>query len=163
MKCSNRIRCSQMGATADSLSSLVSAHAEAETVKFVEPFQEYTRVLASIKTAVGQRQDKKTAYLQALADVEVKQAAYRKVLGVPGKESQAKTKEQQVINSQEACDHAKKEFENVSDKLLAEFELFKSQRSVDLKETLLHFVNLQVFNEFQACVLYIYIYIYICL
>lgn len=135
---------SQMGATVDNMSSLLSTHAEAGAVKFLEPLQEYARMLACIKAAVGQRQDRKSAYLQALVDVEAKQAAHRKVMGVPGKESQAKAKEQHVINAQDACEHARKEFEKVSERLLSEFELFKLQKGADLKETLQQLVSLQI-------------------
>lgn len=124
--------------------SLSEKHAETETINFLEPLQEYSRMLSSIKSAVGQRQDKKNLYVHALGDVEAKQAAHRKVMGVSGKEAQAKAKEQAVINAQEACDHARKEFERVTERLLTEFDKFKAQKAADLKETLLNFASSQV-------------------
>lgn len=135
---------SQLATSLDQLYGLTEKHADSETINFAEPLQEYSRMLGSIKAAVHQRQEKKNMYLQAMGDVDAKQAAHRKVMGVPGKESQAKAKEQAVINSQEACEQARKEFERVTERLLTEFEVFKTQKGIDLKDTLLSYVNTQV-------------------
>lgn len=101
-------------------------------------------MISSIRNAIHQRHTKKSNYISCLVDVEAKQQSYRKVLGVTGKESQVITKEQAVITSQNAADTAKVEYETVSERLLTEFELFKNQKSIDFKEILLNFVNLQV-------------------
>lgn len=133
----------QMGATIDSISALTSSHAEAETQKFVEPLEDYTRVINSIKHAMSQRQDKKSAYLHAIVDVESKNNALRK-LQVAGKDAQAKAKEQSVQSAQEACDAAKAEFEKVTDRLVTEFEMFKIHKAADLRQIIVDFVSLQV-------------------
>ena len=54
-----------------------------------EPFDEYIRLIASVKLALQQRADKKVAYLDALTDVEVKQIAHNRVAVVAGKEDAA--------------------------------------------------------------------------
>ena len=110
----------------------------------VEPLEEYSRMLASIKLAMQQRAAKKSAYLSCLVDVDAKSAAFKKLQGVPGKEAQAEVKEQAVSASQDAADAAKSEFEKVSERLLTEFELFKNQKAFDIKEIVTNFVNLQV-------------------
>ncbi len=133
-----------MGSSADSLSVTASAHAEQEAIKLLEPLEEYARMLASIKIAMQQRQDKKVTYMNAMGDVEGKQNAYKKLLGVPGKEAQASAKEQAVQAAQEVTDSAKIEFERVSERLLTEFETFKNQKALDMKEIILNFVTLQV-------------------
>lgn len=134
----------QLGATADNLADAASSHAEQEAIKLLEPLEEYARMLNSIKAAMQQRQDKKTAYMNAMGDVEAKSNAYKKVLGVPGKESQAATKENAVNSAQENANAAKDEFEKVSERLLAEFEMFKNQKALDIKEIVMGFINLQV-------------------
>lgn len=133
-----------MGSSVDSLSVAASSHAEQEAIKLLEPLEEYARMLTSIKYAMQQRTDKKSAYVNAMGDLEAKQNAYKKLLGVPGKESQAAQKEAAVQAAQEATDAAKLEFEKVSERLLAEFETFKTQKASDMKEILLNFVTLQV-------------------
>lgn len=134
----------QVSGATDSLSALLSTQAEAEIVKLVEPLQEYARMLASIRIAVSQRQERRNHYVQTLSEVEARKTAYRKVMGVPGKETQAKAKEQLVVNAEEACSQAQKEFELVSERLLTSFEAFKAQKGQDFKETLLQFVSMQI-------------------
>jgi len=134
----------EVGTTADTLSGNSHTFAEAEVVKLVEPLEEYSRMLNSIKLAMQQRASKKSAYLACLVDVEAKTNAFKKIQGVPGKESQAETKEQAVCTAQDAADAAKVEFEKVSERLLTEFELFKNQKAFDIKEIMCNFINLQV-------------------
>ena len=133
----------QMGTTIDAVSALTTSHAEAETQKFLEPLEDYTRIINSIKNAMNQRQEKKAAYLNAIADVEAKNNAHRKLM-VAGKEAQAKVKEQAVQSAQEACDAAKIEFEKVTERLLTEFEMFKIHKASDIRQIIVDFVSLQV-------------------
>jgi sorting nexin-1/2 len=135
---------SQLGTTADCLAGNAHTFAEAEVVKLVEPLEEYTRMLQSIKHAMQQRAAKKTAYVNCMIDVEAKTVAFRKLQGVAGKEAQAEQKEQAVSAAQDGADAAKLEFEKVSERLLTEFELFKNQKAFDIKEMMTNFVNLQV-------------------
>lgn len=137
---------SQLGSTADGLAGSVHTFAEAEVIKLVEPLEEYYRMLQCIKVAMQQRTTKKNAYINAMIDVEAKTTAYRKVQGVPGKETQAEQKEQAVIAAQDSADAAKIDFEKVSERLLTEFELFKNQKAFDIKEIMTNFVNLQVYT-----------------
>lgn len=113
-------------------------------MKFLEPLEDYVRVIASIKSAISQRTEKKNSYLASLADVEAKSNAHRKLIGVAGKETQAKQKEDAVQMAQEASDVAKQEFEKVTERLLTEFELFKVYKANDLKQYVVDFVKLQV-------------------
>lgn len=135
---------SDMGTTIDALSTLSAAHAESESIKFLEPMDEYARMINSIKHAIHQRQIKKDIYLSSLADFESKQSAYRKLVGIPGKESQAKAKEQSMTAAKEVYEAAKVEFEKVSERLLFEFDCFKSQRAVEMREIIVDFVSLQI-------------------
>jgi hypothetical protein len=126
------------------LSSSCQSFAEDEVVKLVEPLEEYSRMLLSVKAAMQQRQNKKNAYLNCMVDVEAKQNAYRKLLGAPGKEGQVEAKEAAVVVAQKAADAGKVEFEKVSERLLTEFEVFKNQQAIDIKQIITDFVNLQV-------------------
>ena len=139
---------SEVGNTADNLAGNSHTFAEAEVVKLVEPLEEYSRMLTSIKLAMQQRAAKKSAYLACLVDVEAKTNAFKKVQNVPGKEAQSEAKEQAVCTSQDGADAAKVEFEKVSERLLTEFELFKNQKAFDIKEIMTNFVNLQVISSF---------------
>ncbi len=134
----------QMGTAADKLSSSATSTVELESIKVEEPLHEYVRLLSSVKTAMQRRQDKKTLYTDALVDLEAKQASYNKIVGNVGKESQIQEKLNAVEKSQSSVDNAKIEFEDVSEKLLEEFERFKREKTVDIREILLEYVNMQV-------------------
>lgn len=63
---------------------ITSAHAEGQVIRLLEPFEEYSRMLASIKVAIQQRQDIKNAYVHSMNDLESKQAAWKKIASTPG-------------------------------------------------------------------------------
>lgn len=135
---------SQVGAAVDKLSMTATKHAEAEVRELDEPMDEYVRYIASVKAAIQQRADKKSAYISCLKDLEVKQAAYNKVLTQPGKEADASKKQDLVEKAQTAADAAKVEYENVSERLLVEYDNFKQQKAADIRNIILSFINLQV-------------------
>lgn len=138
----------QMGNTADQLSVLATENVEAEAIFLDEPLEEYVRLLNSVKIAMKRRQDKKNAYINAIIDYEAKQASYNKVLGVPGKEESANSKLALVEKAQTAVETSKTEYEEVSERLLEEFDRFKKEKAEDMKLILLNYVNLQVqFNK----------------
>lgn len=134
----------QMGNTADQLSVLATENAESENIMLAEPLEEYVRILNSVKTAMRRRQEKKGAHVNAILDLEAKQTSYNKVLGVPGKEESANAKLAQVEKCQSAVDSTRVEFEEVSERLLEEFDRFKREKAEDMKQILLNYVNLQV-------------------
>lgn len=138
----------QMGNTADQLSVLATENSEAESILLDEPLEEYVRLLNSVKIAMKRRQEKKNVYVDAILDLEAKQAAYNKVLGVAGKEESANSKLVLVEKSQSLVDTSKIEYEEVSERLLEEFDRFKREKAEDMKLILLNYVNLQVqFNK----------------
>ena len=126
------------------MSVSATKHSESEAFELEEPLEEYARYASSVKAAVQIRQDKKSAYIVALTDLEVKQAAYNKILNQTGKEKEVATKQEAMEKAQSAVDRAKSEYEAVSEKLLSEFEQFKRQKSVDIRNILLSFVRLQI-------------------
>mmetsp|Transcript_16570 Transcript_16570/g.14940 ORF Transcript_16570/g.14940 Transcript_16570/m.14940 type:complete len:426 (+) Transcript_16570:28-1305(+) len=135
---------SELGKTIEQVSTLSNSHAEAQGMHTEEPFDEYVRDIISVRNAIQQRQDKRSAYADALTDVQVKQNAYKKLSGVSGKEDQANQKQQLVVKAQAIADSAKLEYDQVSERLLREFELFKYQKAIDLKNILSKFIENQM-------------------
>jgi Vps5 C terminal like len=125
------------------LSLSANTHAEHLSTDLEEPLDEYTRVIASVKHAIQQRADKKAAYTDALAEVEVRQVAYHKAVSVPGKDDQATSKQALLLRAQALSKDAKTEYDQVTERLLKEFEVFKQQKVVDMRDVILNFVNIQ--------------------
>lgn len=134
----------QVGTAADSASALTSSHAEMQNLHMSEPLDEYLRLIGSLKIALSNRTEKKSAYVTALTEVEVRQAAYNKLLGIAGKEDQANAKQELVLKAQANADACKLEYEGVSEKLLLEFDNFKYEKAVDIRNIILKFVEAQI-------------------
>lgn len=116
-----------------------------------EPLEEYVRLLAAVKAALRRRQEKKSQHLHAIADLDAKQSAYNKLLGVTGKEDQATSKLVQVERCREQVDSSREVYQDVSENLLVEFERFKLEKAEDIKQILLNYVKLQVYlSGFQS-------------
>eukprot|EP01035_Chromulina_nebulosa_P024283 gene24283-31577_t len=133
-----------LGGAAESLSVITSAHAEEQVIKLLEPFEEYSRMLSSIKVAIQQRQDIKNAYIHSMNDLDAKTNAWKKLLNAPGKDTQAASKEQAMKAANEDMETAKHEYEKVTERLLLEYESFKSRKVADIKEIILNFVTIQI-------------------
>lgn len=134
----------QLGATTDKVSVTTNQTASYLDVNFLEPLEEYLRFVVSVRAALAQRQEKRNSYVDAMTDLEVKQNAYNKIIGVPGKEDQASLKQQQVVKAQSTCDTAKTEFDDVTARLIKEFDDFKNQKAKDFRNIIVKFVEAQV-------------------
>ena len=132
-----------MGNTVDQISKFSSGAAEEEQWQLDAPIQEYVRILGNVKAAIARRGEKKAAHLQAIIDLEAKQASYSKSLS-SGKEAQIAQKQAEVEKAQMLVDSSQSEFETVSEKLLVEFERFKREKASDIKAILLNYVSIQV-------------------
>ena len=105
---------SKTGGTMDSVAGYELDSSGAISRDLVEPIEEYVRMTDSIKEASKRRADKRKAYLDALLDHHVKDAAYNKVLGVPGKESDANSKLEKVNQAQAVVDKIKNELDEMT-------------------------------------------------
>lgn len=66
------------------------------------------------------------------------------ILACAGKEALAATKEHAANAAKETMELTKYEYEKVSERLLIEYESFKSRKVADIKEIILNFVSLQI-------------------
>lgn len=135
---------SSVGVAAAKLSSFQADAALAESIQFEEPMQECVRILHEIKAAVKRRGDKWQSLLNGTADLEAKQAAYQKVLGVAGKEDLATSKLVLVETAQERMETAQTELDEVTAQLLLEVAAFKVDKAVDFKTTCREFVKVLI-------------------
>jgi len=132
----------KIGTATSDMSVTATANAESEAIELEEPLDEYVRLMNSVKNAIKHRQNKKESYREALTDLEVKQAAYNK-LRVTGKTDQLDAKRVQVEASQANVEKVKKEFEEISDKFLIEYNNFMETTAVEIKQILYNYAKLQ--------------------
>lgn len=125
----------------DGLSVLVNLQVEAEQVKFLEPIDDYVRLIAAAKHALQVRNQTAHAYESALGDLCLKQDARNKMTPDDSKITAADT---EISKAQIKAENAKKDFDMVTDRVLKEIERFKREKSRDFKELILHYVQLQI-------------------
>jgi len=97
----------QIGTAVDLISVSGTEHAEAEVLRLQEPLEEYVRMIGSVKSAMAVRQERKASYIAILTDLSVKQSAYEKLLGLPGKDDQAAVKKEAVKLAEANAEAAK--------------------------------------------------------
>lgn len=134
----------EVSAGIETFSVDASKHADIELQELVEPFEEYTRYVDSVKSTISRRHDKKVELTSAQLDLDVKEHAYHKVMGVAGKEKDAVAKQDAVEKAQILVQSIKVDYDAMSQQLINEFALFKTQRSQDLKDIIIKFVSIEV-------------------
>ncbi len=134
----------QMGHTADTLSVLSAEQAEKESSSFEDPMVDYIRLIASVKSALSKRHDKRVTYSTCISDLNSKQTALAKVQGVPGKEDKVLAAEAAVKNCEETLRASETEFKMCSERVLREVERFKAEKAADMRKTVMDYINLQI-------------------
>ena len=66
------------------------------------------------------------------------------VLGIPGKEKEAINKQEYVEKALTLLHNTKIEYNNMTEQLINEYELFKIQKANDLNKIMMKFTTLQV-------------------
>jgi len=135
---------SRAGETLDKSAEAGIESAEKEAIEVEEGLEEYLRILGSVHDTLKRREERRQAYISALTDHAVKDAAYNKVLGVPGKEDQASQKQQLVVKAQSSVDSAKDAFTELTAIFLVEFESFKERKSAELRDLVVKYSKLQI-------------------
>lgn len=121
-----------------------------------EPVEEYVRYVLSVKATLARSAEKKAAVRSAQLDLELKEQAYSKVMGVAGKEKDAVTKQEAVDKAQQLYQTLKTEYEALNDQVLSEFASFKKQKSEDYRNIVLRFAMVEVCISMSRNI-YIYI------
>ncbi|GMI31985.1 hypothetical protein TrRE_jg5157 [Triparma retinervis] len=134
----------QVGHTADSLSVLSTTQAEMECKQFESPLVDYIRLIGSVKAALKQRENKLVSFSAATADVASKKASLTKVQGVAGKEDKVVSAEAALAASEEALAASSDDFKVCSSRCLREVARFKEEKAVDMRKTVLDYINLQI-------------------
>jgi sorting nexin-1/2 len=125
----------------EGLSMLVNFQAEKEQIKFLEPIEDYVRLVSAAKQALNMRTKTALAYEYSLGDLTIKRAAREKM--APN-DSRIPTADGEIVEAQQRVESAKTDFEMVTDRVLKEVERFKREKSQDFKALILQYVQLQI-------------------
>ena len=128
----------------DDMANTTGIHASSQIEMLVEPLSEYLRTLASVKNAIVQRSNKRQIYVQELINLETLNMSYTKLLGQPGKDVQAQTKQKNIDILIIKINNIKTEFEQMTVRLLKDFQEFQLQKSLSMENIINSFVDLQM-------------------
>ncbi len=133
-----------MGEKADSVSVACRAQALKEVEAFEVPIHDYVKIIAALKVAMAKRQEKKIKYVAAVHEFDVCTARRQKIEGIVGKEEKLRVADDGVQETKATMEIAKSDFEQVTARVLREFERFLAEKSYDLKKIMLDYVNIQI-------------------
>jgi len=119
-----------------------------------EPVEEYVRYVLAVKATLARSAEKKAALRSAQVDLDLKEQAYSKVMGVAGKEKDAVTKQEAVEKAQQLFQTLKTEYEALNEQILTEFASFKKQKSDDYRNIVLRYAMVEVSLVYANCSLY---------
>ncbi|CAB1101405.1 unnamed protein product [Ectocarpus sp. CCAP 1310/34] len=135
----------QLAHAADEVSVQVKKQAQQEAEHFEGPVLEYGRMTTALKTALHKRNEKKITYMTAAHDLEAKKAHHSKVAGLGGdRQDRVAAAEDAVAASTTALEKARRQYEEVSDRVVREFARFRRDKAADMKKIILDYVNVQV-------------------
>mmetsp|Transcript_5123 Transcript_5123/g.7841 ORF Transcript_5123/g.7841 Transcript_5123/m.7841 type:complete len:393 (+) Transcript_5123:111-1289(+) len=127
---------SQVGNTFRSLSAYTVEDVSEKEICAKEPLNNYMNIIKAIKAAYRAQREMKSKYLCLMGDFEGKKAAYDK--------EPTESKLVKVDQAQADVESAKSEYEEVSQRLLENFERLKKEKMADMIRIMEAFVSLQL-------------------
>ena len=103
---------------------------------FFDLLKEYERQIQSAKECLSRQNAKKEAYIKAVNNLNL--------ISARDDEKDPVKKQELVSTAQKSVETSKSEYEQVSSLFLTEFTKFKQESSIELKDALFKFVQLQV-------------------
>jgi sorting nexin-1/2 len=131
-----------IGKTADRASSLSSAYHELLTNHFLEPLRDHLKVIQAAKVALSKRNNRLVTYSTCLNAVDAKRATLHKYRiamdksNIVGAEASLGRAEQSVLV-------ARKNYEEVSVRVLREMDRFRREYAVEMYATMTEFIKAQ--------------------
>lgn len=134
----------QVGTTADKLSVMFSNEADAENTAFREPIRDYIRLAEAVKEMMKTRQAANFAYLSAKELLEDRKKKLQAALSQGGKTDKIQSAERAVKDSEKDSEEKYRDLQQITTRALYEFEQFKNQKQIDMKNMVVQFVKLQI-------------------
>lgn len=125
----------QLGQSVNTVGSYMEEDVSEKEISVKEPFQAYLKAIKSIEKAHGTQREKRSKYLCLVTDLDHKEKAHDKE---PGEAKFAK-----VVQCRNEVDMAKREYEEVSERLLSDFARMKSERRREMVRMMVAFLTVE--------------------
>lgn len=131
-----------IGKSADRASSLSSAYHELLTNHFLEPLRDHLKVIQAVKGALSKRNNRLVTYSTCLNAVDAKKATLHKYR-IASDKSSILGAEASLGRAEQSVLVARKNYEEVSVRVLREIDRFRREYAVEMCATITEFVREQ--------------------
>lgn len=134
------------------LSVMLATLVAEEEAKFLEPIEDYVRLISAAKHALSIRVKTCTAYEVALGELHYKrEAKSRSAMSSSGSTTAVDAKlDQEVGDLERRVESAKSDFDLVTDRVVKEIDRFKREKARDFKALILDYVQLQIAHNVRV-------------
>jgi sorting nexin-1/2 len=129
--------------TADALCTLYKKHQQALLLHFLLPLRDHLKIVHAAKSALTKRANRRITYSTALSNVDSKKALLHKYRITQGMENKILNAEASLSKVEIEMDTAKKSYDEVSDRVLREFDRFRAENAIMMHQTMMEFGRFQ--------------------
>ena len=134
--------------TADALSALQQKHHQTLLVDFLLPLRDHLKMIHAAKLALTKRSNRRITYSTALSNVDNKKGALHKYRITQGMESKVMGAESSLSKAELEVENAKRNYDDVSERVLREFDRFRYENGTMMHATMVEFGRVQM--EYSA-------------
>ena len=133
--------------TADALSTLYQNHHDTLLNNVLLPLRDRLKIIHGAKLALTKRSNRRVTYSTALSNLDSKKALLHKYRITRGLESKVLEAEASLSKAAMEVDVARREYDEVSERVLREFDRFKSENAIMMHETIIEFGRVQCMHS----------------
>lgn len=129
--------------TADALCSLHKKHHQTLLLHFLLPLRDHLKIIHAAKSALTKRANRRITYSTALGNVDSKKASLHKYRITQGIENKVLNAETSLSKAENELEAAKRSYDEVSDRVLREFDRFRTENAIMMHQTMMEFGRFQ--------------------
>ena len=134
--------------TADALSALQQKHHQTLLLDFLIPLRDHLKMIHAARLALTKRSNRRITYSTALSNVDSKKGALHKYRITQGMENKVLNAESSLSKAELEVESAKRNYDDVSERVLREFDRFRYENGTMMHATMVEFGRVQM--EYSA-------------
>jgi sorting nexin-1/2 len=129
--------------TADALSTLHQNHHTTLLLHFLLPLRDHLKMIQSAKHSLSKRYNRRITYSTALSNVDAKKQALHKYQITQGCEHKVLNATTSLSKAEKEVEDAKRNYDEVSDRVIREFDRFRTDIGSMMHTTMVEFTRVQ--------------------
>lgn len=129
--------------TSDALATLYQKHHQTLLQNFLLPLRDQLKIVQAAKSALTKRSNRRITYSTALSNVDSKKASLHKYRITQGMENKVLNAEASLSKAELEVETAKRNYDEVSERVLREFDRFRCENATMMHEIMAEFGRFQ--------------------